>query len=565
MSKHAQRPAAPSPAPAVSIVIPTRGRAAYLEVALASLMGQARAAAAEVLVVLDGPDEHAAAVARRHGAYVVTLPRASGLNCARNAGAAAARGELIAYLDDDVEVAGGWLDALLRGASSCPEVGVFGGPIHPRLEGGPRGCGREPPPISSLDLGGVDREARRVWGANMAIRRTALQRAGAFDERLRDRGDEEEWLERHIAAGGRVRYLAQAAVVHRRAGGDARLAALTKAAFALGHSARRNDLRKGRAPTLATEVRVFAGCVWHAARRRCAYGIVMAAHAAGRLHEALAPAAPSAPASAADDFLSGHSGQLAGVRANARALAADALADGLEVLSGRRARLRRAAAAWPPRRRVLVAAIERSDAANVLATALAELSRSRHEVQVATCRAGDRGKFENINRLLGEHPPAGHDWLILLDDDVTLPRGFLDRFLFAAERVGLRIAQPAHRARSHAAWAVTRRRAGVLVRETAFVEIGPLCALHACTFQTLLPFAPLRFGWGLDAHWSALARQHSWRIGVVDATAVAHRLRPIAASYDRREAIAEARAFLARRPYVTSAQAQATLVCHRRL
>jgi GT2 family glycosyltransferase len=549
--------------PAVCVVIPTRGRASYLEVALSSLMGQARAAGAEVVVVLDGACKAAEAVAVHHGARVVALEPPAGLNAARNAGAAAARAQLIAYLDDDVEVAAGWLDALLQGAASWPQVGVFGGPIRPRLEGGPRGCGREPAPISALDLGSADRDVQRVWGANMAIRRSALAKVGPFDERLHGRGDEEEWLERHVAAGGRVRYLAKAAVVHRRAGADARLGSLSRAAFFLGRSARRNDLRKGSAPALGAEARVLAGCIWHAARRRCPYGIVMAAHTAGRLREALT-GAPRGPVEE-DDFLSGDSGNVAGIRASARALAADALADGLELVSGRRARLRRAASRWPERRRVLIAAIERDEVPNVLDAALAELRRSRHEVTIATSPAGGRGKFENLNRLLAGQRPSEHDWLILLDDDVRLPRGFLDCFVFVAEHLGLAIAQPAHRARSHAAWAVTRRRPGLLGRETAFVEIGPLCALHASTLPTLLPFAPLRFGWGLDAHWSALARQSGWRIGVVDATAIAHSLRPIAASYEHREAVAEARRFLAGRPYTPAVEAQRTLRAHRRL
>ena len=48
------------------------------------------------------------------------------------------------------------------------------------------------------------------------------------------------------------------------------------------------------------------------------------------------------------------------------------------------------------------------------------------------------------------------------------------------------MAQPAHRLYSHAAWQVTRRRARSAVRETAFVEIGPLTALRRETFPVLL-------------------------------------------------------------------------------
>ena len=58
-------------------------------------------------------------------------------------------------------------------------------------------------------------------------------------------------------------------------------------------------------------------------------------------------------------------------------------------------------------------------------------------------------------------------------------------------------------------------------------------------------------GWGLDAHWAALAREHGWRCGVIDAVAIGHRAAPAAAAYSREAAIAEARAFLAERPYVT--------------
>ncbi len=264
-----------------------------------------------------------------------------------------------------------------------------------------------------------------------------------------------------------------------------------------------------------------------------------------------------------DDFLSGTSGQVYGIRATTRAALADSVADALAMASLQSWRLGRAAAAHP-RRRVLALAVEREDEPNLLPAARAELLRSRHDVRFDRIGAGDRGKFENLNTLLERHPPTGHDWLLVLDDDVALPPGFLDAFVFIVERFGLRIAQPAHRALSHAAWQVTRRRPGGLVRQTSFVEIGPVAAFHAVTFDALLPFPPLRAGWGLDAHWAAIAHDHGWPIGIVDATPIRHRTRRIAASYDRDEAIAEGRRFLAGRPYVTASQAQRTIAAHRR-
>jgi hypothetical protein len=264
-----------------------------------------------------------------------------------------------------------------------------------------------------------------------------------------------------------------------------------------------------------------------------------------------------------DDFLSGTTGEVVGPRAVTRALLADALDDGLALASGRSWRLKRAALA-APRRRVLALAVQRTGEANLIAHARAELERStRHDVRFVAGAVGDRGKFENVDLLLAANPPQGYDWLLVVDDDVALPRGFLDAFIFLAERFDLKVAQPAHRHRSHAAWAVTRRRRGSVVRETAYVESGPLAAFHRDTFELLLPFPPLRAGWGLDAHWSALVRDRGWRLGVVDATPIGHRLRLIAASYDRSAAIAEGREFLAGKRYVPAEEAQRTLVAHR--
>lgn len=262
------------------------------------------------------------------------------------------------------------------------------------------------------------------------------------------------------------------------------------------------------------------------------------------------------------DFVSGDNGLVIGRRLTARALARDAVEDGHRLLTAEPLRLARAAAR-SPRRSVLVLAVEREDAPNLLAGARTEVMRSHHAVSFHQIGAGTAGKFENLDRLLEAYPAAGHDWLLVIDDDVVLPNGFLDRFLFLAERFGLRLAQPAHRARSHAAWSVTRRQRASVVRETAYVEIGPVSAFHADTFSTLLPFPPLRAGWGLDAHWAAIAAQRGWPLGVVDATAIRHGLRQIAVAYDRGAAILEGQAYLAGRAYLRAGQANRTLRVHR--
>ncbi|MTD46201.1 glycosyltransferase [Conexibacter sp. W3-3-2] len=538
-----------------AVIVPTQARPDYLAVALASLAPQVTAAGARLLVVDDGPGEETRRVTLAHGAEYVAHERPSGLNAARNTGiAAAADADLLVFVDDDVEVRDGWLAALLAAAEELPEeVGVLTGPIRARFEDHRFWrCGREGAPVTELDLGPVDVDAPHAWGANMTVRRSAVERVGAFDESRHLYGDEQEWQDRWRAVGGRIRYVAAAALDHRRAGDDARMRSLMRAAFRRGRASRRFDAFKRTQPSTAQELRVLAGCLLHGPRRLCMNGPVLAAHSAGRVRELLAEWHPRhrAPAAAGTpDFLSGTSGTVGGRRAVLRRHG-DRYLD-RRTRRRRRALRRRAEAPDAPRRRVLVLGVERPDVANTMAASHAELARSVHDVEVRTAIAGTAGKFENLNRLLAQASLERVDWLLVIDDDVDLPAGFLDVFLLTCEEAGLRLAQPAHRLSSHAAWDVTRRRDRAADwRETTFVEIGPVTAFHRDTFRTLLPFPDLRMGWGLDLHWAAVAAQHGWPIGVVDATPVGHELRPVADTYPRDEAVAEATAFLRTRPYV---------------
>src|SRR5439155_3873696 len=256
------------PRPVVSVVVPTRDRAGYLDVTLRSLAAQDLHDPYEVVVVDDGSGDGAREVAARTGARLVRPAAGGGPNSARNAGIEAAAAELVALVDDDVEAPPGWLRAMVEGAARHPEADAFGGPIRARLEGpAPRACGREDAPITSLDLGDQDREVELVWSANMALRRAVFERIGPFDERFSTGGDEEEWLRRLRADGGRVVYLAQAGLDHRRAGDDARLRSLMRGAYRRGRNMRAYDSLRERAPALAGELRVLAGCGWHTVRR----------------------------------------------------------------------------------------------------------------------------------------------------------------------------------------------------------------------------------------------------------------------------------------------------------
>jgi GT2 family glycosyltransferase len=249
----------------------------------------------EVIVVDDGPSavtrEVAADVAGRTGTRIGYVKRdgVPGLNSARNTGIAAAESPFLVFIDDDIEAPRGWLRELLDGRRRHPEHLVFGGPIHVRLEGSRlRMCGREAPPITTLDHGLRDREIELVWGANMAIDRKAFDIAGLFDPGVPYGFDEDMWERRLRDAGGRIMYVARAGLVHRRDRDDSRLGRLAGAAYKRGRNLRAYSQYAGRAPDLATELRVLAGCIFHIFRYRCGNGILLTAHSAGRVRECLA-------------------------------------------------------------------------------------------------------------------------------------------------------------------------------------------------------------------------------------------------------------------------------------
>ena len=133
----------PSPAPQISVIVPTFRRPDLVRRAVASALAQT-AGELEVVVVIDGDDAGATANTRRSldaladpRVRVLETGRTLGNGAARNAGVAAARGSLVALLDDDDEWFPGKLAAQLPLAGEAAtlvtcrlEARVGGGETH---------------------------------------------------------------------------------------------------------------------------------------------------------------------------------------------------------------------------------------------------------------------------------------------------------------------------------------------------------------------------------------------------------------------------------------------------
>lgn len=147
---------------------------------------------------------------------VIDVPN-GGLSRARNIGMEAARGEIVAYLDDDAYPDPHWLQYLAHMFMTEPVVGV-GGPNLPVPEDGPVAECVAWAPGGPNHVLLTDTIAEHIPGCNMAFRKTALEAIGGFDEAFRIAGDDVDVCWRLQERDGQIGFHPSAMVWHHRRG-----------------------------------------------------------------------------------------------------------------------------------------------------------------------------------------------------------------------------------------------------------------------------------------------------------------------------------------------------------
>lgn len=219
------------PDPQISAIICTHNRDMYLGAAIDSLLAQDFAADFEVVVVDNGSGDRTREVVEQRASdprlkYI--FEPTIGLSVARNTGARIARGDILAYLDDDAVASPSWLQVLYFAYQDNSQLAIAGGKvtllwppgiqqprwISPGLAGN----------LGAYDLGDsiihIEQPGLTPRGLNYSIRRSFLEEIGGFDPQLGRVGknllsnEELQMTEFALQRGWQVAYLPEALVAH---------------------------------------------------------------------------------------------------------------------------------------------------------------------------------------------------------------------------------------------------------------------------------------------------------------------------------------------------------------
>lgn len=222
----------------LSVIIPTRNRAALLEGTLNSLVDQILDQSEfEVIVVDNGSTDNTKSVCERFSSklpLVYVFEAQAGLHEGRHAGLRHAKAAVLVYADDDIVAFPTWLDTIKSTFEKDSSIALMGGKNLPKYELPPpfwitqmwnAGCydGKVVYDLSILDFGNQEKEIfpGHVFGCNFSVRKQVVIDAGGFHpdgmpfDLIRFRGDGETHVSNYIEKTGlKALYHPLASVYH---------------------------------------------------------------------------------------------------------------------------------------------------------------------------------------------------------------------------------------------------------------------------------------------------------------------------------------------------------------
>lgn len=222
--------------PLVSIIIPVKNRPEDIRDCLTSLAFlDYSGEKLEIIVVDDGSSDNTGEVAAAFDVNLIRLPVSRGPAACRNAGAGAAKGEILAFLDSDCRAGRGWLKELAP-FFAFEEVGAVGGFVEGYFKESP--LDRYEKVFSSLNLGRRILLGSRsgsgfyVPTCNLLVRKDVFILAGGLTEGMHV-GEDVDFCWRLRDLGHSLLYLPAGSVAHRHRN---KLSQMLRRRFAYGTS-----------------------------------------------------------------------------------------------------------------------------------------------------------------------------------------------------------------------------------------------------------------------------------------------------------------------------------------
>ena len=200
--------------PFVSVIVCSYNGAKTLAACLQSL-GNLNYSDYEVILVDDGSTDNTAQIAEQFPHVRYIYQKNHGLSHARNTGAAAAQGEVLAYTDSDCMADVDWLYYLIGTLLSGEFAGVGGPNITPPAQNWIQACVAASPGGPSHVLL-TDTIAEHIPGCNMAFYRSAFENIGGFDTEYHRAGDDVDFCWRLQQSGCVIGFSPTALVWHHR-------------------------------------------------------------------------------------------------------------------------------------------------------------------------------------------------------------------------------------------------------------------------------------------------------------------------------------------------------------
>lgn len=201
----------------ISVVIATLNRGSDLCSTLSYFLTGEEYPSFELIVIdqsdrIDGATD---AFLSRHMSRLTYVRREQkSLTASRNAGIALCKGEIVVFVDDDVQLLPGFLSAH-NSAYADPSVWGATGPVYSAQDAAPEKLEAIKSALASQSLG-AESISTTAWvpGCNMSFRRKVLLDLGGFDERYEIHCDDADISHRVKSSGGRLVFHPRAALIH---------------------------------------------------------------------------------------------------------------------------------------------------------------------------------------------------------------------------------------------------------------------------------------------------------------------------------------------------------------